>query len=346
MIDFGRRTWRIRRGPVAVHGALRTVVVCLGLLLVTCAVGVAGVVTGDLDFTIAEVWRALRDPDAGFDRVVILEWRVPRVTAAIVFGAALGASGAVFQALTRNPLASPDVIGLSAGSHTGGLVAIILLGGTYSAIAGGALIGGVLTAVAIYLLAYRRGVQGFRLIVVGIGVSAMLTAANTYLILRAELDLAMSAAAWGAGSLNGTNWEQVLIGGGVIVVLLTVLTVFAPALSQLGLGDEAAAASGVTVERTRLTLVVLGVAPVAVVTAAAGPIAFVALAAPQIARRLARTAGVTITPAAFTGAFLLLAADYAAQHLLPVTLPVGLVTVVIGGGYLVWLLVAEARRRL
>lgn len=344
-VDFGRRTWHVRGGPVALRGNVRTVTVCLSLLVAAVTVGLSGIVTGDLGLGVPQVWRALTDVDAGFTRTVVVEWRMPRVLAAIIFGVALGASGAVFQALTRNPLASPDVIGFSAGSYTGGLVAIILLGGAYPAVVGGASIGGVAAALAVYLLAYRRGVQGFRLIVVGIGVSAMLTAANTYLILRADLDVAMSAAAWGAGSLNGTNWDHVLIGGGVIGALLIGIGTAAPALAQLGLGDDAAVASGVDVESVRLRLVVLGVALVAVVTAAAGPIAFIALAAPQIARRLARTPGVTVLPAASMGALLLVSADYTAQHLLPVTLPVGLVTVVAGGGYLAWLLVAEARRR-
>lgn len=345
-LDFGRRTWRLRRWGIAVRGDVRTTLTCAGLLVVTIGVGLLSVLTGDLNLTPTELWSAIADPDAGFTRTVVVEWRLPRAVAAILFGAALGASGAVFQALTRNPLASPDVIGFSAGSHTGGLIAVIVFGGAYATTVIGALAGGIATALLVHLLAYQRGVQGFRLIIVGIGVSAMLTAANTYLILRADIDVAMSAAAWGAGSLAGTSWNQVLIGGGTIVILLIAVSAFAPSLRQLGLGDDAAAASGVSVERVRLALVVIGVGLIAIVTAAAGPITFVALVAPQLAHRLARTPGVTVLPAAAMGAVLLTAADHTAQRLLPSALPVGLVTVVIGGGYLIWLLIAEAHRRI
>lgn len=262
-----------------------------------------------------------------------------------MFGAALGVSGAAFQSLIRNPLASPDIIGFSAGSYSGALVVIILIHGSYLQLAAGALIGGIATAVVVYLLAWRGGVQGFRLIIVGIAISAMLTSLNTWLMLNAKLKVAMSAAAWGAGSLTGTSWGQALIGSGVILLLLGVLAVFSPALKQLELGDDAARATGARVERVRVVVLVLGVALTATVTAAAGPIVFVALAAPQIARRLARSPGVTLAPAAFTGALLLAAADVTAQNLLPVELPVGVVTVVAGGGYLVWLLIREVRRR-
>nr|WP_256979988.1 iron chelate uptake ABC transporter family permease subunit [Rhodococcus sp. 15-1154-1] len=200
-------------------------------------------------------------------------------------------------------------------------------------------------AALVYVLAWRDGVQGFRLIIVGIAMSAMLTSFNTWLMLGAKLEVAMSAAAWGAGSLTGTTWGQALIGSGVILLLFCVLALFSPALRQLELGDDAAKATGTRVERVRLVVLVIGVALTASVTAAAGPIVFVALAAPQIARRLTRSPGITLAPAAFTGAFLLAAADVTAQHLLPVALPVGVVTVVAGGGYLVWLLIREVRRR-
>ncbi|MEU5995989.1 iron chelate uptake ABC transporter family permease subunit [Spirillospora sp. NPDC047418] len=276
----------------------------------------------------------------------MVEWRLPRVAGALVFVAALGVSGAMFQSLMRNPLASPDAIGFSFGSYTGALVVILVIGGSYPQLAAGALLGGMAMALLVYVLTYRRGVQGFRLIIVGIGVSAMLGSLNTWLILRADLDQAMSAAAWGAGSLNGVSWNQVAIGGAVIVMLLVPAGLLSRPMRQMELGDAAAAAQGVRVESTRLALIVVGAALTAAVTAASGPIAFIALAAPQIARRLARTAGITLVPAALVGALVCLAADYTAQHAAPTPLPVGIITVMLGGGYLGWLLFTEARRRL
>ncbi len=345
-VDFGRRTIVFRRAGFALRWRLRTVVVCVVLTVLTVIVMLWALKLGDLPLSVVELWGALvNDPTAGFVRTVVLEWRLPRVLAAVMFGAALGVSGAVFQSLTRNPLASPDIIGFSTGSYTGALIVMIVTGGGYLQVAGGALLGGIATAALIYVLAWQRGVQGFRLIIVGIAISAVLGSLNTWLMFVADLETAISASVWGAGSLSGISWKQTAIGGIIVAILLLLGVILAPGLRQLELGDDAAKAAGVPTEPIRLAVMMLGVALIAAVTAAAGPIAFVALAAPQIARRLVRAPGVTVAPAAFTGAFALVVADVVAQHLLPSTLPVGVVTVVIGGGYLVWLIVHEVRRR-
>lgn len=345
-IDFGHRTVIVRRAGVSLRWRSLTLVVCAILAALTASLTMWALTLGAYPLGLSEVWAALiDDPGAGFARVVVVEWRAPRALAAVVFGAALGAAGAVFQSITRNPLASPDIIGFSTGSYTGALIVIILINGSYLWVAGGALVGGIATAALVYVLAWRRGVQGFRLIIVGIAVSAVLASFNTWLMLTAELEVAIGAAVWGAGSLNGITWEQAALGSAVIVVLLAGLAALAPGLRQLELGDDAAKATGTPTEPVRLAVMILGVALTATVTAAAGPISFVALAAPQIARRIARTPGVTVAPAAFTGALLLAAADLTAQHLLPQALPVGVVTVVVGGAYLVWLIIREVRRR-
>ncbi|CAM3439184.1 iron chelate uptake ABC transporter family permease subunit [Occultella aeris] len=345
-VDFGHRTFVLRGARFGLRWRARTLVVVTVLAALTAAVTTWALASGTYPLTPAQVWAALMDsPDAGFARIVVVEWRLPRALAAVVFGAALGVAGAVFQSLTRNPLASPDIIGFSTGAYTGALIVIILTGGSYLQVAGGALVGGIATAAMVYLLAWRRGVQGFRLIIVGIAISAVLGSFNTWLMLTADLEVAMSAAVWGAGTLSGSTWEHVAIGGAGVAVLLAAMAFLAPGLRQLELGDDAAMATGARAEPVRLAVIVIGVALTATVTAAAGPITFVALAAPQIARRVARTPGVTLVPAACTGALLLAASDLIAQHLLPVTLPVGLITVIIGGGYLVWLIVHEIRRR-
>lgn len=345
-VDFGRRTVRWRRAGLWLHLDLRTITVCVILALGCLGLALVSLASGDYQLSIPEVASAVLGGENEFARTVVVDWRMPRVLAAIMFGAALGVSGAIFQSLTRNPLASPDIIGFSTGAYTGALIVIIVAGGSYLQVSVGALVGGLATAAAVYLLAFKRGLQGFRLIIVGIAIAAMLGSVNTWLILTAELEVAITAATWGAGSLNATNWQQAGIGTIVIVVLLVAAAAAARPMRQLELGDDAARSLGVAAEPVRLVLIVVGVALTAVVTAAAGPIAFVALAAPQIARRIARTAGVTLAPAAFMGALLLCASDYVAQHVVPSALPVGIVTVVIGGGYLIWLLIHEARRRL
>jgi iron complex transport system permease protein len=277
-------------------------------------------------------------------RMIVVEWRLPRVALAFLLGSSLGMSGAIFQSLTRNALGSPDIIGFSAGSHTGALVVILLLSGGYYEIAAGALFSGILTAAAVYLLAYRRGVHGFRLIIVGIGVAAILGAFNAWMTRQADMQIAMSAAIWGAGSLNGLGVEQLIPVAVALAVIMPLACLLSRPMRQMEMGDDVACASGVDANRSRLLLMALGVALTATVTAAAGPISFVALSAPQIVRQLTRSAGVALIPSALTGGLLLLAADWAAQHALAVQLPVGAMTVTIGGLYFLWLLIREGRK--
>ncbi|MGW6738248.1 FecCD family ABC transporter permease [Streptomyces sp. NPDC055013] len=345
-VDFGRRALVLRRRRIAVRLQWRSVVVCAVLAAAIAGTAVLALMTGSYALSPGQVLSALTGRETGIVHDIVVEWRLPRVAAAVVFGAALGVSGAVFQSLLRNPLADPGIVGFSQGSYTGALIVILVVNGTYVQLVGGALLGGMATAVAVYLLAHSRGVHGFRLIVVGIGVSAMLGSLNTWLILKADLDQAMSAAAWGAGSLNGVSWDQVVIGGACITGLLLLAGMLSRPMRQMELGDDAAASLGVRVSPVRLGLILVGVALTATVTAASGPIVFISLVAPQIGRRLARTAGITLAPAAFVGALLCLASDYLAQHVAPTPLPVGIITVVLGGGYLGHLLFTEARRRL
>ncbi|MFJ4286364.1 iron-enterobactin ABC transporter permease [Paenarthrobacter nicotinovorans] len=344
-LDFGRPVAVLRSRSLSLRLDLRSILVCIPLLLAALAVGIVSLATGDYDVSVQQVLQAFTGDAPGLAQTIVMEWRLPRVLSALVSGAALGMSGGIFQSMTRNPLGSPDIIGFNTGAYSGALIVMLTVGGGYAAVAGGALLGGILTALAVYLLAYRRGSQGFRLIIVGIGISAMLAALNHWLILQAELEAALGAAVWGAGSLNGITWEQAAPAAVVVVLAGLATLVAARRMQLLEMGDDAARALGVRAEPTRLLLLVLGVALTAAVTAVAGPIAFVALAAPQLARRLTGSAGISLLPSAVMGAFLLAASDLAAQRLFaPIQLPVGVVTVCIGGIYLVWLLAREARK--
>ena len=344
-MDVGRRRLVLGSGRFSVIVAVRSLIVGLAAAALTVVLGLVALALGDFPLTVTEVVGVLAGQVQGLPAIVVTEWRLPRAVAAIVFGAALAVAGAVFQSVTRNPLASPDIIGLANGSFTGMLVALLLLGGSWPLLTAGSLIGGLLAAVAIYLLAYRTGLQGFRFIVVGIGVSAMLASVNTWMLLRVELETALFASAWGAGTLNSVTTSTLLPAGALIVLLLALLSLVTPAIRQLDLGDDAAAATGVAVNRARLVAITIAVGLVSAVTAVAGPIAFVALAAPQITRRLTRSAGIPFAATAAVGGVLLLGSDLIAQHVIPLTVPVGVVTVVLGGGYLVWLLIHESRRR-
>jgi iron complex transport system permease protein len=335
----------LRVGAVSARVELRATVLIGVLLLITLAIGTLSLTTGDFPVPTADVVRSLTGRgDTGTD-FVVLTLRLPRVLCALLVGAALGISGAIFQSLTRNPLGSPDFLGLTMGASSGALVVILLRTGDAEEIAIGAVLGCVITSIVIYLLAYQRGAPGFRLILIGIGVGAMLDAFNTFLITRARLDDAIGAQRWLVGSLNGRGWEDVLPVGLALLLLVPIALLFGRRLTMLSLGDETATALGVPVERTRFALFAVSVGLAGVATAVAGPIAFVALAAPQLARRLTATAGSGLLGAAVMGGFLLTVSDWLAQRVLTQELPVGIATGAVGGIYLCWLLVHEWRRK-
>ncbi|MFJ8433821.1 FecCD family ABC transporter permease [Kitasatospora sp. NPDC094019] len=335
---------RIRLGPLRLRVARRPLTAGLGLLAALLAVGVAALGTGDFQVSPADVLRTLAGHGSGTTDYVVNDLRLPRLALGIVVGAALGLSGAVFQSLARNPLGSPDLIGFETGAATGALLQILVLGGGPFAVALGAVGGGFATALVVYLLAYRRGVQGYRLIVVGIAAGALLSSVNAYLMTEASIDEAQAAAVWLTGSLNGRGWEQFAPAAAAVGLLLPAVLLMGRHLRLMESGDDSAKALGVPVERSRALLVVCAVLLAAVATASAGPVSFVALAAPQLARRLSGAAGVSLLPSALMGAVLLCAADLAAQRVLaPVQLPVGIMTAAIGGLYLVWLLSHEWR---
>lgn len=321
----------------------RTTYVCVALLVLSLAVGLVALCYGDGWDRPGDVLAALRGE--GPIEISVTQWRMPRILAALVFGAALGLAGAVFQSLTRNPLGAPDIIGLDAGAYTGVLLVFTTATVSGSAITLAAIAGGLAAAVVVYVLSLGPGFSGLRLIVIGIAVQAVLTAVNSWIILRADLDVAISASIWQAGSLNGLDWVDIDGPVTIIAVLALVLALLARPLRQASLGDELAIASGVHLGRLRIMLVLVGVGLSATVTAVAGPIVFIALSAPQIARRLAAAADVPLLAAALAGAFLLAASDLLAQWILaPTTLPVGVVTTGVGGLYLLWLLTKEIRR--
>lgn len=314
-------------------------------VVATVAVGAWSLTIGSAGLGFADLWDALRGEASPSTSRILLDWRLPRVLFAALAGLALATSGAVFQSITRNPLGSPDIIGFSTGAYTGALVATLLVSGSALGNSLGALIGGVGTGLAVYLLSYQRGVSGMRIIVIGIGVSLFLGAFNTWLLTTMALHQAISAASWGAGSLNEVGWSHVApLTIGVLIALPLILWREAD-MRLLEMGDDIGKALGVAAERTRVTLLLLAVVLVALVTAAAGPIAFVALAAPQLAMRIAGTPGVRVVPAAATGAFLLTLSDLVARTVLaPAQLPVGVVTLCLGGAYLVWLLASLGRK--
>ncbi|MGW1805716.1 FecCD family ABC transporter permease [Streptomyces sp. NPDC002078] len=322
----------------------RALLVVVLLLAAACAAGVALIGTGDAEIPAADVLRTLAGNGNAYQDFIVDELRLPRVLVGLLVGASLGLGGALFQSVSRNPLGSPDVLGLSQGSTAGALVVIVLLSGSTTQVTVGALIGGLVTGLAIYLLAWKQGVHGYRLVLVGIGVSAIATAVNGYLLTKADLVDAARAVVWMTGSLGGRDWDQVWPLLALCAVLVPLVLVNARGLRMMEMGDDVANALGVRVQRVRLVLMVSAVLLTAAATAAAGPVSFVALTAPQLARRLTRSPGPNLVPSLCMGAALLVAADWAAQRAFGADqLPVGVVTGVLGGAYLLWLLVTERR---
>ena len=259
--------------------------------------------------------------------------RLPRVMATIAVGAALGVSGCIFQQLSGNTLGSPDIIGFTTGSATGAVVTIIVLDGSPIATAVGALLGGAGAALAVYALTLSNGKL------------SILSAVNALLMVKASINAAQTAAQWLAGSFNATTWGEVGFALSAILVLVPAALLLARPLSVMITGDDLAIGLGVDVERRRRELMIVGVALTAISVAVAGPIAFVALAAPQLARRISRASGIGMGNAALMGAALVAVSDIIAQRIFaPTQLPVGVVTGLLGGVYLVWLLGRQWRK--
>lgn len=322
-----------------VRGAAVGLVLAIGIAL-SFALSVS---VGDFPIPLAEVVPAIfgfGNPDAHF---IVQTLRLPRALTGLLVGGAFGLSGAIFQSLARNPLASPDIIGITAGASTAAVFIIVVLGGGGLLVSLGSFGGALVTAAAIYFLAYRRGITAYRLVLVGIGVGAVLTSLTSYLLTRAQIWDAQRATVWLTGSLNGRGWEHVQPVGLAMLLLLPLALVLARPLKALQLGDDTAKGLGVGVERYRRYLIVAGVALAAVATASAGPVAFVAFVAPPIARRLTRSS-LTLIPAALVGGLLLLVSDLVARRAFaPTELPVGIITGIVGAPYLLWLL-ARANR--
>ncbi|EDY43359.1 FecCD family ABC transporter permease [Streptomyces sp. SPB074] len=323
----------------------RLLVVTGTLTALLLALSCLALSTGDFTVPLGQVLRALAGRGDAAPEFIVQHVRLPRVATALAAGAAFGMSGAVFQSLVRNPLASPDVIGITSGASTGAVLAIVVLhlGGASVSLA--AVLGAVLTAVAMYALAWRRGVSGYRLVLVGIGISAVLGSVVSYLTTRAEVHTAREALLWLTGSLGGADWDRarpLLLCLLPLIPLTVALT--ARVLPALALGDDAAAGLGLRVEAGRLWLVLAAVCLAAVATAATGPVTFVAFLAGPLARRLTGRGGPGLGGAALCGASLLLGCDLLAQHLPGVGgYPVGVVTGAVGAPCLLWLLARAGR---
>lgn len=258
----------------------RTAVVCLALLANTFAVGVWSIMVGDFPLSVSEVLAAVFGDGEGQADFVVDSLRLPRTLTAILVGAALGMSGAVFQSIARNPLGSPDIIGFESGAALGAVIVITVIEGSTTEVAIGAVAGGLGTALLVYVLAYQRGLAASRLVLVGIGIGLATAAAVDYLITRAQIYDVQRAAVWLTGSLNGRTWSHVYTIGIALVLLAPAILVAQRALNRLELGDDMAAALGVRVGRTKLAVLLLAVGLAALAVALVAQLALPKRTAP------------------------------------------------------------------
>jgi ABC-type enterobactin transport system permease subunit len=332
----------VRIGPLSAVVRWRQVAVpAVGaaVLVLLCALSLG---RGDFPIGVADVLRAmagLGDPGRQF---VVRELRAPRIVVGLLVGAALGVAGALFQTSARNPLASPDVLGITQGASAGAVAAIVLGGGPSVPLA--ALAGALLTGGLLFTLTWRAGVDGTRLVLVGIALWAVASALVDWLLTRADIRDAASAYVWITGSLNARGWEHAVPLAVALAVLLPLALAGGRVLGVVQLGDDTARGLGVRLSAAQAGAVLIAVGCVAAAVAAAGPIGFVALAVPQLALRLTGGSRPPVLASAVLGAVLVVGADLVARTLLPQVLPVGILTAVIGAPYLLWLLVRGRRR--
>lgn len=340
----GRRPFRLAAPPVSGVLRPRLVAVCAALAVAVFLLFCWGVSLGDYPIGFADVVKALTGAGDPGTVLVVRELRLPRALAGLLVGIAFGISGALYQTMTRNPLASPDMIGLTEGAGTAVVAGIVLGWDGGLGTQGLGLLGALVTALLVYALAWKGGATGYRIILVGIGVSWMCTSATDYLVARGERFEAQAALGWLVGNLNGRTWDQVTQLAVAMAVLVPLALGMGRRLRTLQLGDDVAAGLGTPVQPVRLALLLIGVGLIAFGTAAAGPVAFVALAAPQIAQRMAGTAWPPPAASGLTGALVVLGSDLIAREAIPGTeLPVGIVTGVIGAPVLLWLLIRANR---
>ncbi|WP_082812552.1 FecCD family ABC transporter permease [Cellulomonas timonensis] len=319
----------VRRRPAVTLAGVGAVV-----LIGFCAEILVG---GTADIGLAEIPGALVGQGSGLADFVIFETRLPRALTALLVGALFGLSGVVCQRLFSNVLATPDIIGVSAGASAGAVAVLVGAGVGGLAVQAGAVLGAVAAAALIFGLSRRGGASTYRLVLVGIGVGACCSAITSYLLTFADSTTSTRAMRWMIGSLAGARWDEVVVLAVVLGAAMAAVLLIGPDLETLRLGDLLSAALGTRVQAARVGVLLLGAPLAAIATSVAGPVAFIALVAGPIAARLLARSGPL--PAALVGAAVLLLADVAAQtapYVSPV--PTGVLTGLIGAPVLVLLL--------
>nr|WP_288722639.1 iron ABC transporter permease [uncultured Sellimonas sp.] len=319
---------------------------CICLLLLTVLLSL---MVGSYQMTPGEVIGTFLGNGDSMQRLTIYELRLPRVVLAVIVASALGVSGGVLQAVTRNPLSEPGMIGINAGAAL--FVVLWISAGTsayYSELAASktffmpvlAIVGSLLTVAFIYLFSYKRGIRPVRFILTGVGVNAGITAVISFYQLNMSKGDYNQVLTWTNGSLWGSSWNYIIITLPLILVLIFFILFRSKVLDVLALGDELAMGVGVSLQREVLFFLILSSCLAAIATSVAGNIAFLGLLGPQIAKRLAGPSHRKMLPlSAGVSAVILVAADTAARNLFsPIEIPVGIIVSIVGVPYFIYIM--------
>lgn len=320
---------------------VRTTSILIGITIVLC---VAMLMLGNTIYPVKDVLSVLLGNDVKGATFAVGTIRLPRMLAGLFTGFAFGVGGYVFQTMLRNPLANPNVIGVTAGSSAAAVFCIIVLHASNTVVSIASVVGGLATTLCIYFLAKGASFSIGRLILIGIGIQAMLNAFISYLMLIGKTHDLPTALRWLSGSLNGAKMETLYPLMIAVVIFTPLLMIFSKRLEMLELGEEMASSLGVDTNKTRLVLIICAVLLIALATAVTGPIAFVAFLAGPIAKRLVGSNFSALIPAGLIGVILVLAADLIGQFAFTARYPVGVVTGIIGAPYLIYLLIRINRK--
>lgn len=328
---------------------MRVVAMNSVLAVLALAAAFGGVMVGDFELSVRDVVSAFMGQTTELARTVVLEWRLPRVVTALGVGAALGFAGAIFQTITRNPLASPDILGVTSGASAFALTALLAGGSAGMTLRAlgvplSAFLGGLAVSAAIWWLSRGAGLGSFQLVFAGIIINALATAYNSFLLVRADYRDVGKAQAWVTGSVGSSGWHDAIAVLIALAVVIPLLRWAAFKLEAFSLGEDTAAGLGVEPRRTQLILMLMAVMLASMSVAASGPIAFVAFVAPQIGRKITHTATPPLGTAMLAGAAIVSVADLAVRTLVPGNLPVGIATTAIGGAVLLYTLLRATRK--
>ncbi|KAB2330359.1 MULTISPECIES: FecCD family ABC transporter permease [Bacillaceae] len=322
----------------------RWILVTSLLFILAIALCCAMLLLGNTIYPVNDVIRTLSGEQIKGVTFAVNTIRLPRMLAGLFAGFAFGIAGYIFQTMLRNPLANPNVIGITSGSSAAAVFCIVILHTSNTVVSIVSVIAALITVILIYLLSKGRTFSIGRLILVGIGIQAMLDAFISYVLLKGDQQDIPAAIRWLSGSLNGSQMDELPPLVIAVLICTPIVLLLGKHLSILELGEQAATTLGVRTDLARILLIVSSVCMIALATATTGPIAFVSFLAGPIAKRIVGIGFSSIIPAGLVGANLVLAADLIGQFAFEVRFPVGIITGILGAPYLIFLLIRMNRK--